>query len=368
VVDDIDAFNNHPWGRKCFLDTLRMFKRGFSMLKGDKLEHKYDVYRLLLTLQIVIDCPRRSRAHSRLVLNTEFISAVDIEYQSLQAIGNEYTLPAYMMEWLVGMCPCVGGKSWEGCTHLYMPMYVNHHYIIVKIVLVDSTMYMYDPNHSSLTQSQLKGKSGVSVYDRSHDGKTSEHLCAGETGHRKGHDDGEAANIGGKIRQELSYMLKDEKDGIKQATKGMHSSKFCLNIAGDTPSSNRLFDAIASHCVPVMISDDVELSNEDVLDYSEFCIFIRTSDALKKNFLTNLIRSIGKEEWTRKWKRLKEVENFYEFRYPSKDNDAIQMIWQAVARKVPAMKRKLHKARRFCHTIVSGQGEVMSVDIPRNFW
>ncbi|VAI21496.1 unnamed protein product [Triticum turgidum subsp. durum] len=28
----------------------------------------------------------------------------------------------------------------------------------------------------------------------------------------------------------------------------MASSKFCLNIAGDTPSSNRLFDAIVSHC------------------------------------------------------------------------------------------------------------------------
>ncbi|XP_022870521.1 probable arabinosyltransferase ARAD1 [Olea europaea var. sylvestris] len=184
---------------------------------------------------------------------------------------------------------------------------------------------------------------------------------------------------GGIIRQELFYMLKDEKDvhfsfgsvqkdGVKQATKGMHSSKFCLNIAGDTPSSNRLFDAIASHCVPVIISDDIELPYEDVLDYSEFCIFVRISDALKKNFLINLIRSIGKEEWTRKWKRLKEVENFYEFRYPSKDNDAVQMIWQAVSRKVPAMKRKLHRARRFSRTIVSGQGEVMSVDIPRNFW
>ncbi|XP_070051043.1 probable arabinosyltransferase ARAD1 [Nicotiana tomentosiformis] len=47
---------------------------------------------------------------------------------------------------------------------------------------------------------------------------------------------------GGTIRQELFYMLKDEKDvhfsfgsilknGVKQATQGMHSSKFCLNIS-----------------------------------------------------------------------------------------------------------------------------------------
>ncbi|KAJ6686562.1 EXOSTOSIN FAMILY-LIKE PROTEIN [Salix purpurea] len=80
---------------------------------------------------------------------------------------------------------------------------------------------------------------------------------------------------GGAIRQELYYLLKDEKDvhftfgtyrgnGIRKAAQGMASSKFCLNIAGDTPSSNRLFDAIASRCVPVIISDDIELPFEDV--------------------------------------------------------------------------------------------------------
>ncbi|KAK6159045.1 hypothetical protein DH2020_006359 [Rehmannia glutinosa] len=137
---------------------------------------------------------------------------------------------------------------------------------------------------------------------------------------------------GGLIRQELFYMLKDEKDvhfsfgsiqgdGINKASQGMQTSKFCLNIAGDTPSSNRLFDAIASHCVPVIISDEIELPFEDIIDYSEFFIFVRSSDALKENFLINFIRNIGKEEWTRMWERLKEVEHFFEFQYPSKEND-----------------------------------------------
>ncbi|XWS57920.1 hypothetical protein CRYUN_Cryun09bG0214400 [Craigia yunnanensis] len=120
---------------------------------------------------------------------------------------------------------------------------------------------------------------------------------------------------GGYARQELYYLLRDEKDvhfsfgsvqkdGINKASQGMHSSKFCLNIAGGTPSSNRLFYAIASHCVPVIISDEIELPYEDVLDYSEFCIFVRTSEALKEKFLINLIRSIKKEEWTRMWEKL----------------------------------------------------------------
>ncbi|XWS51133.1 hypothetical protein CRYUN_Cryun12cG0150600 [Craigia yunnanensis] len=72
----------------------------------------------------------------------------------------------------------------------------------------------------------------------------------------------------------------------KDAGQGMASSKFCLNIAGDTPSSNRLFDAIVSHCVPVIISDEIELPFEDVTNYSEFCIFVRASDGCEKKIPT----------------------------------------------------------------------------------
>ncbi|PIN08085.1 Acetylglucosaminyltransferase EXT1/exostosin 1 [Handroanthus impetiginosus] len=184
---------------------------------------------------------------------------------------------------------------------------------------------------------------------------------------------------GGIIRQELYYMLKDEKDvhfsfgsikgdGINKASEGMQMSKFCLNIAGDTPSSNRLFDAIASHCVPVIISDEIELPFEDILDYSEFCIFVRMSDALKENFLINFIRNIGKEEWTKMWRRLKEVEHFFEFHHPSKENDAVQMIWKTVHRKVPMVKREIHKEKRLSRMIGRGERGLNVASVPRNFW
>lgn len=148
----------------------------------------------------------------------------------------------------------------------------------------------------------------------------------------------------------------------------MRSSKFCLNIAGDTPSSNRLFDAIASHCVPVIISDEIELPYEDVLDYTEFCIFVRTRDAIKENYLINFIRSIGKDEWTRMWNKLKEVEHFFEFQFPSKEGDAIQMIWQAVARKVPAMRLKLNRSRRYSRSPTSTEKGLKSIPAPKIFW
>lgn len=140
------------------------------------------------------------------------------------------------------------------------------------------------------------------------------------------------------------------RDGIRRATVGMSASKFCLNIAGDTPSSNRLFDAIASHCVPVIVSDDIELPFEDVLDYSEFCVFVRAADAGRKGFLLRLLRGISRDEWTRMWVRLKEVARHFEYQYPSQPGDAVQMIWGAVARKMHSVKLQLHKRGRYQRT------------------
>eukprot|EP00252_Welwitschia_mirabilis_P008728 TRINITY_DN20848_c0_g1_i1.p1 TRINITY_DN20848_c0_g1~~TRINITY_DN20848_c0_g1_i1.p1 ORF type:complete len:509 (-),score=66.42 TRINITY_DN20848_c0_g1_i1:16-1542(-) len=163
---------------------------------------------------------------------------------------------------------------------------------------------------------------------------------------------------GGYIRQELYSLLKDEngvhfafgnaqRDGIRSSTIGMRSSKFCLNIAGDTPSSNRLFDAIVSHCVPVIISDEIELPYEDVLDYTEFCVFVRSADALKKGFLINLLKGVKKEEWTRMWEKLNNISHYFEYQYPSQPDDAVQMIWKAIARKLPSVRLSVHKGKRY---------------------
>lgn len=166
-------------------------------------------------------------------------------------------------------------------------------------------------------------------------------------------------------------MLKDEKDvhftfgsvgtnGINQAAQGMASSKFCLNIAGDTPSSNRLFDAIASHCVPVIISDEIELPFEDILDYSDFCIFVRASDAVKSGYLLNLLRGIKRDEWTKMWERLKEIAKHYEYRYPSQPSDAVDMVWQAVARKISGVQSNVHRKSRYQRTelLLKGQSSI----------
>ena len=61
-------------------------------------------------------------------------------------------------------------------------------------------------------------------------------------------------------------------------------SLFCLSPAGDTPSSARLFDAIVSGCIPVIISDELELPFEGILDYRKVCLHLyHVTDYIKNN-------------------------------------------------------------------------------------
>ena len=53
----------------------------------------------------------------------------------------------------------------------------------------------------------------------------------------------------------------------------MHNSRFCLHLSGNTGSSCRLFDAIASLCFPVIVSDNTDLPFEDILHYKTFALF-----------------------------------------------------------------------------------------------
>jgi hypothetical protein len=75
----------------------------------------------------------------------------------------------------------------------------------------------------------------------------------------------------------------------------MHSSKFCLHPAGDTPSACRLFDALVSLCIPVIVSDHIELPFEDVIDYNNIAIFVETSKAVQPGYLTAMLRRVSSE-------------------------------------------------------------------------
>ncbi|KAG8054165.1 hypothetical protein GUJ93_ZPchr0001g30871 [Zizania palustris] len=161
----------------------------------------------------------------------------------------------------------------------------------------------------------------------------------------------------GKIRAKLAKILKGKDgvrfedslatgDGIKTSTEGMRSSKFCLHPAGDTPSSCRLFDAIVSHCVPVIISSRIELPFEDEIDYSEFSLFFSVEEALRPDHLFNQLRQIPITKWVEMWSKLKNVSHHYEFQYPPRKGDGVNMIWRQVRHKLPAVNLAIHRNRR----------------------
>ena len=137
----------------------------------------------------------------------------------------------------------------------------------------------------------------------------------------------------------LSFLL-------YQSTQGMRSSKFCLHPAGDTPSSCRLFDAIVSHCVPVIVSDQIELPFEDEIDYSQFSLFFSFKEALEPGYMVNQLRKFPKEKWVEMWKRLKNISHHFEFQYPPKKEDAVDMLWRQVKHKLPGVKLAIHRSRR----------------------
>lgn len=133
---------------------------------------------------------------------------------------------------------------------------------------------------------------------------------------------------------------------IKASTQGMRSSKFCLHPAGDTPSSCRLFDAIMSHCVPVIVSDQIELPYEDEIDYTQFSIFFSDKEALEPGYMIEQLRQIPKERWVEMWRHLKYISHHYEFQYPPKKGDAIDMLWRQVKHKLPRANLDVHRSRR----------------------
>ncbi|KAF8080112.1 hypothetical protein N665_0974s0008 [Sinapis alba] len=112
---------------------------------------------------------------------------------------------------------------------------------------------------------------------------------------------------GGLIREKLWDLLVDEHDIVmeegspnatrrEQSIRGMRNSEFSLHPAGDTPTSCRLFDAIQSLCIPVIVSDSIKLPFEGMLDYSEFSVFVYVSDALTPKWLANHLRRFSERD------------------------------------------------------------------------
>lgn len=169
---------------------------------------------------------------------------------------------------------------------------------------------------------------------------------------------------GGLIREKLWDLLVDEHDivmeegfpnatGREQSIRGMRNSEFCLHPAGDTPTSCRLFDAIQSLCIPVIVSDNIELPFEGILDYAEFSVFVSVSDALTPKWLANHLRSFSQRDKETFRSRIAKVQSAFAYDNgqadgigPIQPDGAVNHIWKKVQQKVPVVKEAVIRERR----------------------
>ncbi|XP_062022655.1 probable arabinosyltransferase ARAD1 [Rosa rugosa] len=141
--------------------------------------------------------------------------------------------------------------------------------------------------------------------------------------------------------------------GREQSIKGMRTSEFCLHPAGDTPTSCRLFDAIQSLCIPVIISDSIELPFEGMIDYSEFSVFVAVSDALRPNWLVGHLKSFSKEERESFRQKMAQLQPVFQYDNghpgaigPVSPDGAVNHIWKKVYQKLPMIKEAILRERR----------------------
>ncbi|KAI0507241.1 hypothetical protein KFK09_013363 [Dendrobium nobile] len=169
---------------------------------------------------------------------------------------------------------------------------------------------------------------------------------------------------GGLVREKLWDVLLNERDvvmeegfpnatGREQSIKGMRSSEFCLHPAGDTPTSCRLFDAILSLCIPVIVSDNIELPFEGMVDYSNFAIFVSVNNALQPGWLAGYLRNFSKYQKDGFRRNISSVQHIFEYDNgspggigPVSSDGAVNNIWRKVYQKLPMINEAIIREKR----------------------
>ncbi|XP_020595607.1 probable arabinosyltransferase ARAD1 isoform X1 [Phalaenopsis equestris] len=164
-------------------------------------------------------------------------------------------------------------------------------------------------------------------------------------------------NAGGKVRSKLVEILQDAEGviieegtvgvaGKEAAQNGMRKSLFCLSPAGDTPSSARLFDAIVSGCIPVIVSDELELPFEGLLDYRKIAFFISSSDAVQSGWLVKFLKSINLRQIEEMQKNLEKYSKHFLYSSPARPLGAEDFTWRMIAGKLLNIKLHIRRSQR----------------------
>ncbi|XP_062147261.1 probable arabinosyltransferase ARAD1 [Alnus glutinosa] len=164
-------------------------------------------------------------------------------------------------------------------------------------------------------------------------------------------------NAGGKIRAKLVAELNGAEgvvieegaageEGKAAAQNGMRKSIFCLSPAGDTPSSARLFDAIVSGCIPVIVSDELELPFEGILDYRKIALFVSSSDALQPGWLLTFLKSVSPAHIKEMQQNLAKYSRHFLYSSPAQPLGPEDLVWRMMAGKLVNIKLHTRRSQR----------------------
>lgn len=107
----------------------------------------------------------------------------------------------------------------------------------------------------------------------------------------------------------------------------MMSSKFCLCPEGWHAWNPRPYQAVLLGCIPVLLSEEIELAFEDVLDYSKFMVRVRPKDVSK---LKTILESISEHEVGAMQREMEKVWKLFSY---GKSGLAPFMIVDSLARR-----------------------------------
>ncbi|GKV07023.1 hypothetical protein SLEP1_g18836 [Rubroshorea leprosula] len=164
-------------------------------------------------------------------------------------------------------------------------------------------------------------------------------------------------NAGGKIRAKLVAELSGAngvaieegtagEGGKAAAQNGMRRSIFCLSPAGDTPSSARLFDAIVSGCIPVIVSDELELPFEGILDYRKIALFVSSSDAVQPGWLLTFLKGISISQIREMRRNLAQYSRHFIYSSPAQPLGPEDLVWRMMAGKLVNVKLHTRRSQR----------------------
>jgi len=100
--------------------------------------------------------------------------------------------------------------------------------------------------------------------------------------------------------------------------KYMTDSQYCLVLDGDTPSSRRLFDAIVSGCIPILVGNEYTMPFEKLIPYASFSIRIDVQEWLQHpDELLDNINKISLEQGQKMYSKMQQYAKYVNWRHGS---------------------------------------------------